>query len=473
MTNLSELNKVHKSPPESLADKWLSEPEPIIQGLQHQDKFPIECLPEIIRECVVETCSYTQVPIAFASSTALGVAAASVQHLANVARDDQTVGPISLYVLNILRSGERKSTIHKLFQKGFRDRQAELIKNFKDSSSDSNINDSSGQSQIRLPVILFEDVTMQALSLDISLGEKCALLSSSEGGTIFGGIGMKGENLMGALAFLNKAWDGESQAMTRKQTQSSYIDHYRLSSLISSQKKSLDEWLSKSVGLAEGMGFLARFLICIPRSQIGHRLYIKAPSYTPCLDKFSNSSLDSLRIKTDLTKPRILRLSKNAHEIWVEYFDKIERSQAKDGKYENHTAAASKSAEQAARIAAVFTLFGNHQAERVETVEMERGIRIAEWFLDESMKLSTTINTPKSNQDAEKILKWLKIRQKSSDQPITPRELSQDGPNSLRGKSKRDEVLKILSDKGWVKVIKSDNKNYIQLHPYLMKESSD
>ena len=163
MTTISELNKVHKSPPESLADKWLSEPEPIIQGLQHNTEFPIECLPEIIRECVVETCSYTQVPIAFASSTALGVAAASVQHLANVARDDQTVGPISLYVLNILRSGERKSTIHKLFQKGFRDRQAELIKNFKDSSSDSNINDSSGESQNRLPRILFEDATIQAL----------------------------------------------------------------------------------------------------------------------------------------------------------------------------------------------------------------------------------------------------------------------------------------------------------------------
>ena len=117
MTNLSELNKVFKSPPESLADMWLSEPEPIIQGLQHQTEFPIECLPEIIRECVVETCSYTQVPIAFASSTALGVAGASVQHLAQVARDDQTVGPISLYILTILSSGERKSTIHTCFRR--------------------------------------------------------------------------------------------------------------------------------------------------------------------------------------------------------------------------------------------------------------------------------------------------------------------------------------------------------------------
>ena len=473
MINLSELNKVHKSPPESLADKWLSEPEPIIQGLQHNTEFPIECLPEIIRECVVETCSYTQVPIAFASSTALGVAAASVQHLANVARDDQTVGPISLYMLSIVRSGDRKSTTYKLLQKGYRKRQEELIKQHLTNNPDSNGNDSSNQSLNRLPVILFEDVTMQALSLDISQGEKSVLLSSSEGGTIFGGIGMNRENLMGSLAFLNKAWDAESQAMTRKQTQSSYIDHYRLSFLIATQKESLRVWLSKSVGLAEGMGFLARFLICIPRSQIGHRLYKRAPSYTPYLDKFLNSSLDSIRKKSDLTKPKILKLSENAHEIWVEYFDKIERSQAKDGKYENHTAAASKSAEQAARIAAVFTLFGNHQAERVETVEMERGIRIAEWFLDESMKLSTTINTPKSYQDAETLLAWLKIRQKSSNQPITPGEVLQQGPNSLRGKNRRDEALEILSDKGWARLIKSDSKSYIELHPNFMKETSD
>ena len=117
MIKISEPNEVYKFSAESLADEWPLVPEPIIQGFQHQNEFPIECLPEIIRECIKETCRYTQVPIAFASSTALGVAAASVQHLANVARDDQTVGPISLYILNILRSGERKSTIHKLFQR--------------------------------------------------------------------------------------------------------------------------------------------------------------------------------------------------------------------------------------------------------------------------------------------------------------------------------------------------------------------
>ena len=37
---------------------------------------------------------------------------------------------------------------------------------------------------------------MQALSYEMSQGEKSVLLASSEGGTIFGGIGMRGEALM-------------------------------------------------------------------------------------------------------------------------------------------------------------------------------------------------------------------------------------------------------------------------------------
>ena len=55
------------------------------------------------------------------------------------------------------------------------------------------------------PKILFEDATVQGLALEIESGIRSVLMSSSEGGTVFGGIGMRGEALMGALAFLNKA----------------------------------------------------------------------------------------------------------------------------------------------------------------------------------------------------------------------------------------------------------------------------
>ena len=97
---------------------------------------------------------------------------------------------------------------------------------------------------------------------------------------------MRGDALMRAMAFLNKAWDSEAQAMTRKQAASSYLDHYRLSCLISTQIETINEWLRKSITLAEGMGFLARFLISIPESTIGQRIYILAPPNTPKLDSF-------------------------------------------------------------------------------------------------------------------------------------------------------------------------------------------
>ena len=137
-------------------------------------------------------------------------------------------------------------------------------------------------------------------------GIKSALLSSSEGGTVFGGIGMRGDALMGALAFMNKAWDAEPQSMTRKQAVSTYLDNYRLSCLISSQRETVQEWLSKNAGLAEGMGFLARFLICVPESTIGFRLYKQAPEVTPKLDRFTDQCLKKLRQKTDLANPQIL-----------------------------------------------------------------------------------------------------------------------------------------------------------------------
>ena len=107
------------------------------------------------------------------------------------------------------------------------------------------------------PKILFEDATVQGLAKEIETGIRSVLMSSSEGGTVFGGIGMRGDALMGALAFLNKAWDAEPQSMTRKQAESTYLEFYRLSCLISSQRETIQEWLSKNTGLAEGMGFLA------------------------------------------------------------------------------------------------------------------------------------------------------------------------------------------------------------------------
>ena len=69
----------------TLASNWVAEPEPVLPISKQQTPFPIESLPTLIREAVTETLDYTQVPVGLACSIALGVAVASVQHLALVA----------------------------------------------------------------------------------------------------------------------------------------------------------------------------------------------------------------------------------------------------------------------------------------------------------------------------------------------------------------------------------------------------
>ena len=321
------------------------------------------------------------------------------------------------------------------------------------------------------PRLLFEDATVQGLALDIDTGIKSVLLSSSEGGTVFGGVGMRGDALMGAMAFLNKAWDAEPQSMTRKQAVSTYLDLYRLSCLISTQRESLKEWLNKSIGLAEGMGFLARFLICVPETTIGNRLYVPAPEETPKLDLFNDICLNHLRTKTDLGQLPVIHLSQKAHKEWVEYFNFVEAAQGLDGPYEYNTAVASKSAEQAARMAGVFTLYGDEDRKVIDEEEMVMGISVAKWFLDESMGLQSEIGISHRHHKADELLNWLKRLKQDDDQPLLLSELIQLGPRCIRTKKDRDEAVETLSNHGWIKKERWENKNIIQLHPSIRSHS--
>ena len=453
----------------TLASNWEAEPEPVLPISKSQTPFPIESLPTLIREAVIETLDYTQVPIGLACSTALGVAAASVQHLALVARDHQTIGPVSLFVLSILRSGERKSTIFRKMWSGIWEMQRELKEQWDHYQVQDHDEENPLFDRDSPPKILFEDATVQGLALEIESGIRSVLMSSSEGGTVFGGIGMRGEALMGALAFLNKAWDGEPQSMTRKQAVSTYLDNYRLSCLISSQREIIQEWLSKNAGLAEGMGFLGRFLICVPESTIGFRVYKQAPEATPNLDAFNDQCLKKLRQKTDLANPQILTFSNEAHRFWEEYYNFVERAQGKDGPYEYHTPSASKSAEQAARIAAVFTLLCEENSKEVCLLNIQRGIKIAQWFLDESLRLSGHLSISKSQQNAASLLEWLRELEIDNEAPLKVSDLLKFGPRPIRKKRDRDDAVKILADLGWIQVRKWRNSKIILLHPSIGK----
>jgi len=117
-----------------LADKWMDSfdeidewPElvPLVREEEEPKPFPIEALETTIEEAVIEFQGYGKQPLSMIASSALATASLACQGLADVGRDSQNIGPISLSLLTIAESGERKSSLDKAFSKALRDWERE------------------------------------------------------------------------------------------------------------------------------------------------------------------------------------------------------------------------------------------------------------------------------------------------------------------------------------------------------------
>lgn len=93
-----------------------------------QRPFPVERLPETIRNAVKKVQTYNGAPMALVASSALGTVSLVCQNSVDVCGPTGLVFPSSLFLLTLADSGERKSACDKLFMeavKEFQESQAE------------------------------------------------------------------------------------------------------------------------------------------------------------------------------------------------------------------------------------------------------------------------------------------------------------------------------------------------------------
>ena len=147
-------------------------------------------------------------------------------------------------------------------------------------------------------------------------------------------------------------------------------------------------------------------------------------------------------------EPRMLSLSDDARELLTQYYENTEREQVSDGDLAHVRAYASKSTEQAARIAGVLTLWENQQATEVQTATMGQGISLAQFYLSEASRLADSAVISLDIERADLLRKWL--LEKWHEQEILPREIMHDGPNSLRESPTARTAISLLEKHGWL-----------------------
>ena len=296
-----------KTPERSQVNEQWPEPVDLIQNREDMP-YPIDALPSTIRDAVIEATDSVQCPLPLAANSALaGISTVAAGHV-NVSRDDQLVGPASLYLLSIAESGERKSTVDSLFMKPIRQWQAEqdelakpkheawaaeneaweaekkgIIKAIGEAGKKGKDTTDLKRSLVDLakrkpvapmiPRVLMGDATSEALTFRLARFWPVAGMLSSEAGTILGGHSMNRDAVVRNLATMNALWSGEPLAVDRKTSESYIIHSARLTFGLAAQPETVRQWIESTKGLARGTGFLARFLISNPTSTQGKRFY--------------------------------------------------------------------------------------------------------------------------------------------------------------------------------------------------------
>ena len=483
-------------------DDW-PEPLPLTAKIEFEP-YPIDSLPSVIRHAVSEVVGFVKAPEAMVAMSAISALSLASQGLADVKRADKLQGPISLFTMTIANSGERKSTCDGFFTKAIREyekEQAELvkpdIKNYKadmDSweSKRNGIKDKIRQHSKeskptqaldtflrelehqrpeppRVPRLLRADITPEQLGYVLAKEWPSCGVVSSEAGIVFGSHGMGKESVMRNLGLLNVLWDGGEFSCDRRTTESFIVRGARFSMGLQIQEETLRDFFSKSGALARGTGFLARFLIAWPQSTQGMRPFTEAPPYWPHLASFNRRIAALLAMplpigSNGVLEPTVMSLSPGAKQAWVRYHDAVESELSAIGEFYDVRDVASKSADNAVRLAGLFEMlegWGNTISESA----FESASVIAAWHLQESRRFFGELALSPELHDAVRLECQLLEFAKSVG-TVTTRYAQQYGP--IRDKTRREAALKELEELDRLKVKQVGKSKLICINPRLL-----
>ena len=416
--------------------------------LPPEQPFPVEALPELIREAVQEVQDYTQAPTALVAASALTAVSIAVQGLADVEINWMMRRPISLFLLTIAESGERKTTCDRYFTKPLREFEREaakkaalelvdysariaawearregLLKAIQKAGRDGIGLGSSPDEQalIKLqhqmpekppvPQLLYLDATTEALAYSLTHSWPSAGLVSSEAGAVFGGYSMGTDTVVRNLALLNQLWDGADFSVDRRTKESFHVRNVRLTIGLQVQPAVMHKFMDGHGAVSRGQGFLARCLLSYPKSTQGTRIAKDPPSRTPGLDAFCQRLRDLLemplpRNKEKELEPPALYLAPKARECWKDYANRTERRLL--GDLQGLRDVGSKAAENVARLAAVMHMFEQGDTTRdIGEEYITRAAHIVDWYLLEARRFFEESTGAIDLSDAARLKRWL------------------------------------------------------------------
>lgn len=461
------------------AGDTIDEPIPLRRPPKKQEPYPVECLLETAG-MVERLAAITHTPLSIVGSEALAAMSLVVQERYDVGTTLFKRTPTSLFFMGIGDSSLGKDQIDSIIMKPKEEFEEKLEAQYQSEQQEYEIaleayeidksrakkKSKSGADFIeevkgmdkpqapRKPYYTLSDFTYEGVYKHLERGRPAMGIFSSEGGSVFSGFAFNDENKSKTVTNFSSIWSGRGIDRGRVLDGVGKLYGRRLCSSTLLQpiyvKKILgDETMS-------GQGYLNRHLITWPDMQ--PKVYeLVSLDKLPEVKKFHmrmNRWLTAV-LPQDTSSGRlileVMPLTGEAESAYKKFFDELQVECLEGRKYELVQGFARKTAENALRIAGVLTGFHSGAAfGEIPTVtirEMDAGIRLATWYLDEILRIKLNeIASPEILQ-AEQLLQWFWTR---GIETTSVKQVLQFGPNALREKAKIEPLFSILETHGWI-----------------------
>ncbi|MHA1062855.1 YfjI family protein [Enterobacter ludwigii] len=439
------------------------------------NEFPSSAIPPFLLEAIKDVNKLTQAPIALIVSSAISAMSLACQGLIDVRVNESVISPVSLFMLVIANSGERKTSVDRKMLKPFYQHDADNLLQVRLKEKEHDVSQviwcekqKGILSQIRkaavkgqctevleqrlhelnndIPVppknsrMIYSNVTPEALQSAMYNHSSSVGLIADEGANILD------RQVMKDLSFINSLWDGVSFHVERKTTKSFTIENGNITLSVMAQKKVFDSYFKRQGEKARGSGFFARCLVVHideGLSTQGERFIRPQYHDSYSLDAFHQRIVDLLEESQANEGSRIKKQSifePAAQYEWDCIYNHIESLIRPDKAYGSMNDFASKLPNNVARLSALFSYFIDGST-AIKKEYVESAWILCEWYMQQAMNLFAY----EEGYYEALLLSWLHRRMDSTGKrSLRFNYIRRFGPNVLRKGTLLETVMSNL-----------------------------
>ena len=388
--------------------------DPVPLGGGTPAPVPLDALPGFLRRMVEAVAEQSQAPREVVLAAALGTLAAATRGVWDVhVRGGWNAGPSVLWITALAASGERKGAGTKPLTAPLIDaerhlagevrranrnreverRQLEAILKAADAEGDptayQRLAERIHEARPRpVPGLVISDATTEALGQYMTgQGGACAIFGTEA--SSFQTVAGRYSDAGGNFSLLNNAYDGEPYADLRIKRDGVRVERPALTWSVAVQPDVLAGYADSQ---SEGSGFLARFLLLVPASNIGRLNYRseQVPEHVSAewagvveglhAEAWRRYEAMTESLPDDLGPPSSVTFTDDAAELVIEYGERLDREAADGGAVAHLGGWASKAPARIARLAAVLALAEDPHRRDVRTEHVAAALALADSF---------------------------------------------------------------------------------------------